>query len=396
MIKPPVVSSSGERGAILVHVAFVLVAVMALSTLVFDFGVLWVGRNQVQNAADAAALAGSITVAYDNPSWAINEAAVRESAYAVSQSNLVWGQPPKVEPASDITIGVCEEGVNTCVRVDAFRNKERGNPLPMIFGKLIGLDTQNVRATATAMIQPANATGCLKPWGIPDRWIENNPVAGEWTQDSEFNAYDRDGNLLPNPDVYIAPTVNAPGSGFTVETDFGRQLTLKTSTDPIAGGFYNALQLTGPGGDNYRQNISTCANVTFRIGDRIPIEPGNMIGPTTQGVEDLVALDPGATWIGGSSPIANSCVDTGGCPGLAVSPRIVVVPVYDVNEYAAEGATSGRHTAVHVRNILGFFIERMNGNDVVGYIVTGPGIYDPGNNTVPPGSSFLRTVTMVR
>lgn len=388
--------SAKDRGAVLVHVVFVLLGMMALSAVVVDFGVFWVGRGQAQNAADAGALAGAVSLAYDNPTSTTDFTAARQNALVVAQHNTVWGQPPSVLPDSDITFGLCPDGVNTCVRVDTHRNQARGNPLPMYFGRLIGLERQGVRATATAAVQPANATGCLKPWGLPDRWIENYPTPGPWLPTSTFDVYDRRGNPLPNPDVYVPPTETSAGSGFNLETDFGRQLTLKPSEDPISPGFYAALQLTEAGGANFRYNIANCAQVMWAIGDSIPIEPGNMIGPTAQGTRDLIALDPGARWVGGDRPIAGSCVETGGCPGYTVSPRIVAVPVYDVNQYVLEGATSGRHTTVLVRNILGFFISGLDGTDVIGYLVTGPGIYEPGGPTVPAGSAFLRTVQLVR
>lgn len=387
---------SGERGAVLVHVAFVLLALMAFSMLVLDFGVLWVGRRQAQNSADAAALAGAVSLAFDNPTMAVDTAVAKEGAFSVSQANAVWGQPPAVAQASDINIGLCPDGTNTCVRVDVFRHEARGNPLPMYFGRLIGLETQGVRATATAMVQPANATGCLKPWGLPDRWVEHYPVDGPWLPTSTFDVVDKHGNPLPHPDVYIPPTEGDAGTGFNVEADFGLLVTLKPTRDPVSPGFYAALQLTGSGGSDYRYNISHCSNVTWAIGDRIPIEPGNMVGPTTQGVQDLIALDPGAVWTGGPSPISGSCVEPPStCPGYSMSPRIVAVPVYDVNQWVLEGEGGG-HATVIVRNILGFFVSGLQGNDVMGYLMTGPGIYDPGAGGVTSGSAFLRTVVMVR
>ena len=47
--------SRSETGAVLVHAALVLIGLMALSTFVVDYGVLWASRRQAQNAADAGA-----------------------------------------------------------------------------------------------------------------------------------------------------------------------------------------------------------------------------------------------------------------------------------------------------------------------------------------------------
>ena len=54
-----------ERGAVLIQVAIAILSLTAFSTFVIDYGVLWVARNQAQNAADAGALAGAIARGYD-------------------------------------------------------------------------------------------------------------------------------------------------------------------------------------------------------------------------------------------------------------------------------------------------------------------------------------------
>src|SRR5581483_6612321 len=53
----------GDRGAILVPVACALLLFTVLSAFVIDYAVQLVGRAQVQNAADAAALAGATALA---------------------------------------------------------------------------------------------------------------------------------------------------------------------------------------------------------------------------------------------------------------------------------------------------------------------------------------------
>ena len=55
---------------------------------------------------------------------------------------------------------------------------------------------------------------------------------------------------------------------------------------------------------------------------------------------------------------------TGGC---ALSPRLVAIPVFNPDAYDA-GRASGRVT-IEVVKILGFFIEGMQGQDVIGYLM---------------------------
>ena len=52
----------GQQGAILVLTAFLLPFIIAFTGMAVDFGSAYVRRSQMQNAADAAALAGHITL----------------------------------------------------------------------------------------------------------------------------------------------------------------------------------------------------------------------------------------------------------------------------------------------------------------------------------------------
>ena len=66
-MQPGQINRSSERGAMLVHVALGLLMLTALSAFAVDWGLFWVGRREAQNSADAAALAGAVALAYDDP-----------------------------------------------------------------------------------------------------------------------------------------------------------------------------------------------------------------------------------------------------------------------------------------------------------------------------------------
>ena len=137
---PRVGSRASERGAILVHVAIGLVALLAFSALAIDYGILWVSRGQAQNAADAGALAGAVALSYDDYTDRTATGPAVTSAVAVAARNFVWGEAPSVTSA-DVTFPTCPAsagGGPDCVRVDVFRNTGRGNPLPTLFAQLVG------------------------------------------------------------------------------------------------------------------------------------------------------------------------------------------------------------------------------------------------------------------
>lgn len=381
------------------HVAIALLGLMALSTFVIDYGVLWAARRQAQNAADAGALAGAVSLGFVDFA---DQAMARQSALAVAAQNRIWGAAPDISPG-DVTFPACPvgapgAGTNSCIRVDVFRNQRAGgNPLPTFFGQLAGVNSQGVRATATAEALFGDSTDCVKPFAIADKWLEgrNDKGPAGWSETDTFERYEKDGTTVLKPaDFYSADT------GFTRGSDTGRYLVLKAGTPKtaVAPGWYHPVVINaseGPGGANYRNNIATCDPTVITPGMTLEVEPGNMVGPTRQGMRDLIALDPGASWqpnlFGpGHGGISGGCMASGAC---VISPRLVAIPVFNPDVYDA-GRASGRIDITIVK-VLGFFVDEMQGNDVAGYITTYPSVPRAGVGGVP-GAAFVVSVALVR
>ena len=51
---------TNERGAIIIHVAIALMALLCFVGIVLDQGAFYLGRRQAQNSADAGALGGAM------------------------------------------------------------------------------------------------------------------------------------------------------------------------------------------------------------------------------------------------------------------------------------------------------------------------------------------------
>jgi hypothetical protein len=181
---------ASARGAITIFVAMALLALLAISAFVVDYGTMWVSRRQAQNAADAAAMAGARSLPINGGSTAQATAA----ALAFAGQSPVWGQYPA---AADVVVSplpfACPAsagGGSNCIRVDVLRGTvDRGgaahaNTLPVFFGPLVGLTSQGVRATATAQAAQGNAVSCMRPWLVADKWL---PTPPPWTQNSIFN-----------------------------------------------------------------------------------------------------------------------------------------------------------------------------------------------------------------
>ena len=442
---------SSQRGAVLIHVAIALLGLIAFTTFVVDYGVMWVSRSQAQTSADAGALSGALSLAFDSGT---DFDGAKEKARAVAIANLVFGQPPDVQIPTgklngDVTFPPCPPNTpglpDTCVKVDVYRNQARNNPLPMFFGNLLGLGTQGVRATATAQIVTGNQTDCLKPWAVIDRWDEFEGAEPDFTggmnptPDPDFNAnstFDRysdgKGNAPPQEDdTYVPPSASGPGTGFRLPQDEGRRFAVKTDSNEnttLSPGWFRAIRIPRldgqTGGNVYRDNITTCgglpngywvsgtsANCPTNItnGDAAywatqgcyATEPGNMVGPTGQGIADLIARDSGASYVQGTGIVGSNY-----SPATS-SPRVVPIGVIDINFFMSQDP-SGANGVLKLVNIYGFFIEGMGdvnadgtmtlksgGKAVIGRIMTLPSL-GSGSSTLPANASFLRQIILVR
>src|SRR5262249_56143499 len=84
-----------EDGMALIHVGIAMLVLMALSSFVLDYGVMWLSRGQAQASADAGALAGATARAFDettDPPSA--DGAAYTSALSSAQPNLAFAATP--------------------------------------------------------------------------------------------------------------------------------------------------------------------------------------------------------------------------------------------------------------------------------------------------------------
>lgn len=402
-----------ERGAVMVQTGIALIGLLAMGTLTVDYGMLWVSRRQAQNAADAGALAGAISLAFGDPNDLDRVKAVAE---ATGEANRVWGEAPSIVPATDVVIGPCPVGApgdpDLCVRVDVYRNQERSNPLPVWFGSLVGVAAHGVKASATAQVAQGTKSTCVKPWIIPDKWTEMRPATIPWDLDQTFERYTTNGlpanwTLLVPADYYLAPSPDDPGSGFNVLDDVGMRLRIKIENwqdGDIEPGNYRSIVYpscpgtnSGSGGDLYRCNIATCNPTLLGIGDVVETEPGVKVGPTTQGLAELIGSDT-SVWLcaDGSSSAGRDCIGYASNPS---TPRLVPVPAFNVQKYLEDciaGANCNGRTNVTISRMLGFFIEGYDNKEIWGRFSYYPDVGGISNGEVDEDANFLRKVILVR
>ena len=374
--------AADESGFSLVFVGLGFMGFLAASMLAIDVGMLMTARSQAQNAADAGALSGATSLAFDD--WddrsATGPAVV--NSIAAAQANKVMGQSPSVLPA-DVVFLNDPSGEPNRVQVTVYRNAARGNAVPTLIAKYFGIETANISAVAVAEASPANAMTCVKPFTIPDRWVEKNPVTKAFEPSDMFERWvkQKGSVVLASPaDVYepayinnTPPARNPNYSGYNMEANRGTKLVLRAQHgNNIQPSFYFSLAMTADtGGDDYRWNIANCNRSIYHWGDTLIQEPGAKEGPTVQGILELIARDPGAYWDNATNTVKNSSFTEG-----RQSPRVFPIPLYDPDYYNS-GKELGRPASLRVANWIGFFVEYVgNGSEIHGRIIPIGGIRD--------------------
>lgn len=270
-----------EQGSVVVLAALAVVVMMGFGAIAVDVGNLYLNKTRVANVADAAALAGVQDLPGDTA-----QAVATARSYAAQNGN-----------GNDIVQPVVvadNNGNNTKLKVTVIRN------VPYYFARVFGITpaNQNVSATSTAKISPITATAGIVPWGI----VKQSFVFGQTYQLKE-----------------------GAGSGYN--------------------GNYGALALGGNGANTYRDNIKYGYSGQINVGDWLTTEPGNMSGPTSQGVDYRISQDPGATF----QTVQKD------------SARIVIVPVID--DLSGNGLSQ-----VQVVGFAAFFLEGVGGQGNNNYV----------------------------
>ena len=364
-----------EQGMSILYITTGFLAFFVATTLAIDVGMLTTARSQSQNAADAGALAGAIALAMDSFDDRSSSGPAVQSAVNVALENVVVGGQVAVE-SSDVTFPAAPGGEANRVRVAVYRTAARSNPLATFISTVFGVGTADVMAAATAEAAPANAMTCVRPFTIPDRWQENNvPPNGT------FDRYDKKGQVIPNADVYD-PGLNS----YDPDADKGTQIVIRAGTgNNIEPTFYYSRSMPGgTGGSWYEHNISQCNQAVFSPGSSMTQEPGNMVGPTVHGIEDLIAQDPTAYWDDDDGRVVSP---------LGRSPRVFPIPLYDPDAYQ-QGTTNGRNATLVMVGWIGFFVESANGNQVYGRITPILGSIDENAGPAPEGT-FPRAVRLI-
>jgi hypothetical protein len=364
-----------ERGISTMLIGFGMVGFLGATVLALDVGWWLVARSMAQNSADAGALSGAVALVFNDYDDRSADGPAVTSALTAARANRVGRDEVFVGP-EDVTFPLGPTGLNNRVGVEVER------PIPTVLASVFGMDSMLSKARAVAEASPANAMRCLLPFMIPDKWTERTDPP--FDEESFFEMYDNRGRPLNPADEYRK---GVGGTGYNPYDDKGDPIILKTdNTSRVSPGVYNPWAIPGStGADDYRAAIAGCRTGSMETDQDLTLEPGNMVGPTRQGIEELIAKDPRARW----SDACNCVVDSD--PRYSISPRIRPIPLYDP-VYYEQNKQTGRNAAFKMVSFLGVFVERMQGNEVIARIhpISGEATGNP--TTASPFAMAIRLV----
>ncbi|MBI3951415.1 MAG: hypothetical protein HY314_13270 [Acidobacteria bacterium] len=393
---------SRQRGTVLILVASGIIALLGAVGLSVDTGYIFTFKNQLQNAADAAALAGAQGLLADPSNYSPDSRAV-QLAIAYAAQNSAGGQPVNLSP-SEVSFPK-----GNIVRVEMTR------PVNTFFMRVLGISQVNAQVKAAAAIVPATGGSGLRPLTLLDQFghgslcvspnddIVNNPPHGDFkstthtwrgvtvTADHYRSPYDS------SFDGWDLSTVGDCGdvTGLIAPRDVDGQLVELKTDHWLTPGNFGPAALGQRGADTYEYNIVYGSQAYVQVSDILYTETGNMIGPTRSGITDLIAQDPGAHMV--RTNAGRWAVVSDQYP-MNESPRIIAIPMYSVDYAPGNGRTDFR-----VDSIGSFFIERSSGQYVYGRFVQsrlkngrpGDAPRNSGSGTVSGGGRLLGTVQLV-
>ncbi len=339
-----------ERGMTIVLLAVFLVALFAMAALAIDLGFAYTARTSAQHAADAAALAGAYTF---TKTGLVQPDAAIDAAKGAAQANYVLGAPAVITNG-DVNVSIPDRRVTVTVP------RTGGSGISTVFARVLNIRSLDVVAQATAEALDAGVgSRCIKPIFLPNTILSSKdsldaagqPTAGTACGDGE-TIFDPSGAITAWADTQL-------GLCKGVRPTRPNDASLQT---PLAPGQFYSLDF-GAGASAYRCTWGACLNQCpqadqsiIECGNLYPLKTGDMVGPTGQGVGDLIG-NPADTWSTNWTTTNQVYVDQPSGTSVADSASLVVAPVWD--NCVPPGIKSG--TAGQQVAVIGFMMLFVDG-----------------------------------
>lgn len=172
-----------QRGTVMLLTVVVLIAMLGMLALAIDLGFVLSARTQVQNAVDAAALAGAVNLR-TTIEPGIRPAPERDKLVKSAAKRFAGFNPVGVSSNAErnkVELGDGDVAIDSVADVDeTFQVVVRTTKaVPLFFGELFGFSSINTSAAAIASTAPVDGgTGglsqCWRPLLLPDTFFDTS------------------------------------------------------------------------------------------------------------------------------------------------------------------------------------------------------------------------------
>lgn len=363
-------SRRGERGSVLAVSAIGMLAFLLATGLTIDISHFYLVRTELQNAADAAALAGASALNGDDGG------VTKAVAFARQEMNKYAFNKSALEIKSDDVL---------------FSRNINGTYVGVAAAKL---DAKNIRFVKVSIPPKAVTTTFAAPILGPSRNIAAEATAGMSVPLNNFCDY------IPVTAIDAEPNLFIPGQTYTIRRPPG---------GAVSPGNYQILAIDGSGASDDRYGLGKGVRNCVGAGSYVQTKPGVSAGAVRQGLNTRFGDYGGGLDADEYPPDENVQEDityqqyldaqqardaaTGPAGGTYQSPtnhagvrnrRVVLIPIIKESEF-----NTGRDS-VRIDRFAAFFLQTKvaggNGGDIKAeYIelrtVLGRGGYDPTGGT---------------
>ena len=154
----PISSLANQRGAISVAAVLSMTALMGVGAMAVDVGNVMVARNDVQNAADAAALRGA-GLLYTQGSSSPNFSAMNNSPGGPVWTTANLNTPIETRDQFTVNSNYWRSLNPSAPSNEAAVRVTYTKQVGLFFAGVLGMKTMNVTATSTAIVQNSSALG---------------------------------------------------------------------------------------------------------------------------------------------------------------------------------------------------------------------------------------------
>jgi len=361
----------GERGSVLAMAALGMLSVLLAAGLGIDISRFYLAKTELQNAADAAALAGvsglnssavGITQATDRAVQAMNNYDFNQQAVSFPRANVLFAKNLEGPYVSEGSAQTDPKDIRF-VKVTT-----PASPVAVSFAVSVLGSSKNLTASATA--------GFSVPINVFCNWIPLSVID------------------------YDVPM--APGQTYTIRSGPGNS---------VSPGNYQILAVSGRGGKDVREGLASGVDLCAEAGAVYDVDtkPGVTSGPVRQGINTRFDSYQGGTVNPTEHPPDTNIKENityaqyrNGTPFQAPSNpavpgrRIVIIPIVKYAEY-----DQGRNQ-VKFNRFGQFFLQNKvgngNGGDITAeyindIVVAGKGGYNPNGG---PANNLMATPVLYK